>query len=818
MTSAIDRALIYRIFAESMEIDAHLRAAFAQERCRHDPELLREVAALLAAADTDPSLTNLLGGAAAPAIRDLVGKEYGQFRLLELIGSGGMGVVYRAVRTDGVPQNVAVKLLRGGFGADSSARFVSEAKLLARLEHPAIARLIDVGVKEGEAWLALELVRGVPIDEYCDAHALDVRQRVKLLAIIAEAVATAHRSLVVHRDIKPTNVLVDEEGRPKLVDFGIASALSSEGAARDPTVDVRHLFTPHYAAPEQVKGEPVTVVTDVFGLGALGYRVLSGKAPFAPASSPVSYLFSVTQTDPEPPSQVAGGAGVESSRALKLRGDLDAILMKALARDPARRYASAKDLQDDLQRYLDGLPVGARAHSRRYRLGKFVRRHALAVACGTLLLAGLIIGGAVYLVQARDVARARNVAARRGEFLERMLKSADPNTGNKDVTVAELLDSAAKQLAVNSSDDPLGSASIYELLAETDDNLGRSAEGLMASDRALALLREGGGRSADIATSLITRGELLRNAGRYLEAQAPLQEAIRRLRGVRGREDALADGYDQLGMSLANAGSHEREAEAAYRTSIAIYDSVGSAHVGSPMGNLGTLFATEGRYQESILLVRAGLAKLQSVLAPDHPDILSFKNNLAGMLVNDHREAEAEPLFRQVWASRLRILGPDNPYTLFTALSLADDLSEQHRFTEAATIARPAAETLERVAGADHAWTLYGWNVYGVAACANGQGEEGLEALRRTLAGREKRYGAADWRSTSSRLAIGSCLVEVKRYAEAEPMLLQTVKDFEKSRGATFHRTQAGYQSLRDLYLGLGRPEDAKVWGSKILH
>ena len=367
--------------------------------------MLREVAALLAAAESGSGATGTLLGAAEPVLRDLVGKEYGRFRLLELIGSGGMGVVYRAVRTDGVPQAVAVKLLRGGISAQSSARFVSEARLLARLEHPAIARLIDVGVKDGEGWLALELVRGHPIDEYCDAHGLNLRQRVKLLALLAGAVAAAHQSFVVHRDIKPANVLVDEEGRPKLLDFGIASAPSGEGHTRDPTLDVRNLFTPHYAAPEQVKGEPVTVATDVFGLGALGYRLLSGQAPFAGASSPVSYLHAVTREELEPPSRAAGKSGMEPSQAHKLRGDLDAILMKALARERAHRYSSAKDLQDDLHRYLDGMPVSAHAPSLGYRAVKFVRRRALAVALSTVLIAGLIVSGAIYALQARSVPR-----------------------------------------------------------------------------------------------------------------------------------------------------------------------------------------------------------------------------------------------------------------------------------------------------------------------------------------------------------------------------------------------------------------------------
>ena len=817
MTTNVDRGRAYRAFADAMEMEASSRDAFVQARCRNDAELLREVAALLAAAETDSGATDLLlGGAQLPA-RDLTGEEYGRFRLQELIGSGGMGVVYRAVRTDGVPQTVAVKLLRGAISAEGRARFVGEAKLLARLEHPAIARLIDVGVKDGEGWLAVELVRGRPIDEYCDLKHLDLRQRIALLAIIADAVATAHRSLVVHRDIKPTNVLVDEDGHPKLIDFGIASALSGTDVARDPTIDVRRLFTPNYAAPEQVKGEPVTVATDVFGLGALGYRLLTGLAPFAQATSPVSYVLAVTQQDVEAPSRVAAAPDKDPRQSRRLRGDLDAILLKALERDPARRYSSALEFQADLHRYLDGLPVSAHTPSVAYRLAKFVRRRALLVAFSVVLVLGLIVGSVIYGLQASTIAQARNAVARRGEFLEHLLKSADPTIGHKDITVAELLDTAVKQLSVNSGDEPLVTASMYELIAETDSNLGRYAQGLAANDHALSLLRDHGGRSIDLATALGTRGDLLRNSGRYLEAVVPVREAIQRLRGVRGQEEALAEDYDQLGMDFANAGSHEREAETAYRTAINIYRSLSSARVGHPLGSMANLFATEGRYQESESLERESLSKLQSFLPQDHPDILSTQNNLAGMLVNDHRAVEAEPLFRDVLASRLRVLGADHPDTQFTAVSLADDLSEQHRFAEAATLALPAAQMLERLDGPDHAWTLYGWNVYGVAACQSEQGTQGLAALQRTAAGRENKYGPADWRSTSTRMAIGSCLTVLKRYAEAEPILLQAVHDFEKSHGPTFHRTQAGYQSLRDLYVGLGRPDKAAVWAAKIL-
>src|SRR5580698_363225 len=327
------RAEVYRIFSAAMDADEADRERLIREQCRGDAGLAAEVIALVGGAAQDTGAIGLPWDAETATAPDLSGEEYGRFRLQALIGKGGMGVVYRAVRTDGVPQSVAVKLLRGFIHDATSGRFVREAKILARLDHPAIARLIDVGVRNGEGWIALELVRGRPLDEYCDQHDLDTRERVRLLATIADAVATAHRSLVVHRDLKPTNVLVGEDGRPKLIDFGIAFALAGADSGREPTTEIRRHFTVNYAAPEQARGEPVTVATDVFGLGALAYGLLCGRAIFAQASSPLNYLLAVTQQDVTLPSRTAAAAGLGKRRVAELRGDLDAVLMKALDRD-----------------------------------------------------------------------------------------------------------------------------------------------------------------------------------------------------------------------------------------------------------------------------------------------------------------------------------------------------------------------------------------------------------------------------------------------------------------------------------------------------
>ena len=537
MTGGFDRGKAFRLFEQALGLDESVRAEFIHDRCGGDVSLHAELKALLEAATADSGLTGVLFNSTARPIENLIGEQFGRFRLVEFIGEGGMGVVYRAERTDGIKQTVAIKLIGNELARRGQERFRRETQLLARLEHPAIARLIDAGVEAGRAWIALEFVAGRPIDAYCDERQLPLRARVRLLADLAGAVAAAHRMLVVHRDIKPANVLVNGEGVPKLIDFGIAAALQDEAEEHAQTADIGRLFTPHYAAPEQVSGEPITVATDVFGLGALGYRLLTGRTLYPEARGPIDYLLAITQRDVDPPSRAALGSS-DPSAARQLRGDLDAILRKALAREPAERYTSAADLQVDLRRYLDNLPVVARSTSIGVRIGKFARRNSLPVSIATVFAISLISGAIAYALQARQATEAREMTARRGEFLQALLKSADPRGGNRDITVAQLLDGSAREIENLTLREPLVGASMLGLVAETNLGLGRLPEGLAASTREIELLRTHDGGSANLSAALSVRGQLLIKSGRYREAEAPLLEAVSLVEHLRGAKNS----------------------------------------------------------------------------------------------------------------------------------------------------------------------------------------------------------------------------------------------------------------------------------------
>jgi serine/threonine-protein kinase len=820
VTGGGERARAYLLFDAALDLPGGQREAFLVRECAGDPRLRAEVDLLLAIATGDVAVTGALLGAPSTYREDLSGQTYGHFRLTARIGEGGMGVVYRGERTDGVQQSVAVKLLSATVGQAGQARFEREAQLLAQIEHPAVARLVDAGVEQGRAWLAMEFVNGLRIDDYCRTRGLGVGGIVGLLAQLAGAVAAAHRMLVVHNDIKPANVLVTMDGEPKLIDFGISRVLQEAGGVRaegPATLSVGRLFSPGFAAPEQINGGPVTVATDVFGLGALAYRLLTGSTPFAESAEPLDYMLAVAQHDVELPSMAAQRSG-GAAAARELRGDLDAILCKALDREPLRRYASAMDLQGDLLNFLARRPVTARVPTVWYRTGKFLRRNALATSLGGVLVLGLIVSGTLIERQRHRAEQARDVAAQRAEFIENLLASADPGSDKPSVTVAALLDTAARELDRKLGGEPLVEASILGMIARTNDSLGRYPEGLAASDRELAILRAQGAGALELGRALTTRGELLRELGRWSEALPPLQQAVALLRPLQDPAD-LCNAMDTLGLVLARA-NQEKAAEAMYHEEIAI-ESNGDATLRAqrihPMFNLAILLGEWGRFQEGEVYARAALALARETLPADHPDLLNIETAYANMLGMQQQSAAAEPLLREVLAAQTRVLGPGHKATLLTQTGLALNLEAQHRDGEAAAIALPAARALEAMLGADNPYTLSAWHTYGVGACGSQQETPGLAALQRAAAGRRRIYPPGNWTIDNTQLAIGQCLYHLRRYRDAEPVLLAAVSGLEAARGPGFKRTQDGYRTLRDLYTVLGKGDAAASWNSKLL-
>jgi non-specific serine/threonine protein kinase/serine/threonine-protein kinase len=405
------------LFQAALTRAPELRGAFLDEACGGVGELRREVDRLLAAYDAAGGfLSDSFGldsdGADETGAQEAGPRRIGSYQILDTIAHGGMGTVYRAVRDDDAfRKTVAVKLVRSGRQSEYfERRFRQERQILAGFQHPNVATVLDGGTTEdGQPYLVMEYVEGQPITEFCAAQGMGTRERLVLFRTVCGAVQYAHQNLVVHRDIKPANVLVDGRGIPKLLDFGIAKLLAS-GVEPElaPTATVLPMLTPEYASPEQVKGQPVTVASDVYSLGVLLYELLAGRRPYEVQTDSLEAIVqAVCQTEPRAPSE----AVTERSRTTRpagtlpspseLRGDLDTIVLKALRKEPERRYRTAHELSEDLRRHLDGLPVTARADTIGYRASKFVRRHRTAVAAAILLAASLVVGIVTTTWQAR---------------------------------------------------------------------------------------------------------------------------------------------------------------------------------------------------------------------------------------------------------------------------------------------------------------------------------------------------------------------------------------------------------------------------------
>ncbi|HTR37300.1 MAG TPA: protein kinase [Bryobacteraceae bacterium] len=416
------------IFERAVDLDPGGREEFLDGACAGDARLRGEVESLLAAhlqASGDfltGQAIDAMGGLPEPEPSEtLSGRRIGPYRIVEEIGRGGMGTVYRAERDDDqFRQQVAIKVVRGGLPDEfSNQRFKAERQILANLDHANIARLLDGGATEdGRPYVVMEYVQGKPIDAYAEVRQLPLRERLQLFRTVCAAVAYAHQRLVIHRDIKPANILVTGQGEPKLLDFGIAKILDPEQEG-DPTVTLVRLMTPEYASPEQVRGEPVTTATDVYSLGVVLYGLLTGQRPYPAASrTPHEIAEAVLNTEPEKPSAVA-----DPKVRRRFEGDLDNIVLKALRKEPERRYASVEQLSEDIRRHLEGLPVGARPDTLRYRSGKFVRRHKAPVIAAGMAVLALLGGMAATLREAYIAGQERQRAEQRFNDVRRLANS-----------------------------------------------------------------------------------------------------------------------------------------------------------------------------------------------------------------------------------------------------------------------------------------------------------------------------------------------------------------------------------------------------------
>jgi serine/threonine protein kinase len=635
------------ILDTALELPPESWPAYLDTACGRDTPLRAAVEKLLVSAGDTEVTTATSAGAVAWAQPILVERELaapsriGPYVIDHVLGRGGMGSVYLASREgpEFAPR-VALKVMRNGLDQDRVLlrRFTEERQILATLEHPGVARLLEGGVtSDGHPWFAMEYVDGMPLNRYVEAHELTLNEKLGLFLQIVDAVSYAHRNLIVHRDLKPSNILVTADGHIKLLDFGIAKLLSPSVAADAPITRTGFQpFTPEYASPEQVLGEPVTTAADVYALGVVLYELLTGERPLLLArSNPADWARIVREAAPKPPSAV-----VPDGRAL--RGDLDTIVLMALRREPDRRYASVDRLGEDVRRHLDERPVLARADSKLYRTRKFIRRQRVAVAIGTIITLGLITFGLVSRRQNAKLQRETDrTAAQRDQAsavthtLWSLLAELTDSLG-KPLSVADVLDHAEPTIARQYATQPNVRATMQSALGEIYLTNGDQIRAEQLLREAVASQRAYGRDSADLATRLETLGRLLLGLQQYTGAESAGTEA-RAIRAKLTPGEVGEEASKTLGAAFMGTEKYA-EAEQLFRELVALERKQPKSSMGtSALILLGEDLRRQGRNDEASSLFREELARLQAKPEVDSAGLASVYSYLgAAQLMMGH--------------------------------------------------------------------------------------------------------------------------------------------------------------------------------------
>ncbi|MBA8883658.1 serine/threonine-protein kinase [Dokdonella fugitiva] len=795
-TSEASERLAVTLLRAALDLDTPAeRARFLDAHCGDDAALRARVERLLARA-LEAEAEAGPAPAPAPALDDgdaLAGTRLGPFRVLERIGRGGMGVVYRGRREDAdFEQEVALKLVRRGFDFDDvRTRFLRERRILARLDHPNLARFIDGGIApDGRPWFALEFVRGQTVTRWCDAQRLDLHARVRLFLDVCAAVQYAHAQLVVHRDLKPANVLVDGDGRVKLLDFGIARLLDDDAAAST-TLAGGRLLTPEYAAPEQFRGEAAGVATDVYALGVVLHELVAGTLPYAfERGDLVAAERAVRERPAQSPTQSIARDGADAAAARlaarrtnarawrrQVRGDLTRILDKALAKEPARRYASVQALADDLSRWLRGEAVRVSGDRLGYRARKFVARNRVAVALGTLAVASLLAGSAVSLWQARRAGAAaaaarveatRALAAR--DFLASLLGNASPESGGSPrTTVGEVLERARARIRDELGADP-------ELRLEMSTLIGRTYNDLGEFEQGMALLRE---------------------SARQADADATLS--------IEARAAAHVE-YARALMSRSETAEAEAEASAA----IALFEHAPpSATLVVACNVLATAYYLQARFPDALDAQRRAVAIAGQVHGSGSEAEAAARMELSYFLAASTAPGDAVAVAEDALRALERLHpGGDAPVVTRALWALGNALSAADRDAEAVAPLRRARDLVARIYGRDGTKYMRSLQLLGSAELYGGELVAARDTLREAIA--LARANAPDHPLLPIMLCdLASALLRNGEFATALPAAAEALE-----RGRLARRTDVEDKArvLRiQALVGLGRAADAKA-------
>jgi eukaryotic-like serine/threonine-protein kinase len=876
MPSQRDRA--EQLFQAALDVKPAGRGAFLDRECIGNPELRQAVEDLLALdADAGSFLEHpFLESTTADSLNPS-GILIDQYQLLHLIGEGGMGEVWLAEQKQPIRRRVAIKLIKAGMDTrEVVSRFESERQALALMDHPAIAKVFDAGTTpEGRPYFVMEYVAGMPITTYCDRRKLSTRQRLELFISVCEGVQHAHQKAIIHRDLKPSNILVTEvDGKPvpRIIDFGVAKATSQRLSAKTLYTQAGAVIgTLDYISPEQADSGGVDIDTrsDVYSLGVVLYELLSGALPFD--FRKLAYdevLRCLREQDAPTPSTRLRTQDGDSALTAKnrnadlptlvslLQGDPDAITLKALEKDRARRYSTPLELAADIGRYLRNEPVSAHAPSVAYRARKYIRRHRISVALVSLLVLLAVTFAVAQTIQLRRIRQERDRADRVTDFLTDMFKVPAPSEARGNtVTAREILDRSSNEIERGLSQEPAVRSQLMLVMAKTYENLGLFTRAHDLMERVLQDRRRTlGADNAKTLEAMSQMGWVLYREGREIEAERLTRTTIDAQSRVLGPDDpATLESKDHLvwilitqahyaeveklereliaassrklgpenprtlrfmdGLAVAYASqSRFTEAETEYRKLLNLERrNLGADHPSTltTMLHLAKMFLGQGNYEEAEKLYRETLQIQQRILGPDHPDTANTMTTLANTIAFDHRRnAEAESLYRRSLEIELRVSGPDHPYTMAAKEGLANVLSTGRRYPEAETLLREILVQRQRLLGTDHTDTLLSqYNLATVLKHAE-RYPEAEKLIRETLKTQTRVLDTNDPDTLASRSFLADVLFREKKPQEAEVFARSAFNDQLRTLGPLHHDTMETLAILSTALAKSGRYEE----------
>jgi eukaryotic-like serine/threonine-protein kinase len=841
-----------QIFSEALKLEGSEQNAYIENMCGDDQQLLEEAKSLIRAYNSPGPLDRSLNEVKVSALTDYQseekrGKKAGSYKIVGELGHGGMGSVYLAERADGqFDQRVALKLLRTGFTTENQTRrFLAERQILASLNHKNIARLLDGGVTDdGQPFYVMEYIDGQPIDRYCDEKKLTISRRLELFLEVCKAIQYAHQKLIVHRDLKPSNILVEDDGSVKLLDFGIAKALNSDElmTGRMPLTKTGLLpLTPAYASPEQVRGENIATASDIYQLGVVLYELLTGSRPYevtgrSPSeveqiicrqqptrpSTAITKLPSVAEEEETTPVQISSARQTQPEQLQKqLRGDLDTIVLKALRKEPERRYESAEKLASDIHNYLSGKPVSAHPDSLMYRGKKFITRHKAGVLSGAAIVL-LLVGYAVTITwhsqqtqTALELAEQEAVkAAQVTDFLMDMFEASDPNQfPGTTVTAGDLLERGVQQ-AEQLENQPEIQAQMMDLTGRIYMNLGQYDLAGSLLERGLELRQEiFEPNHAGISESLHNLGVLKWNRGRYETAEEYLRESLQMKRQIYHTDnESIATTMSALAIVLKELRNFD-QAEPLYREALAInLDLFGEVHedVAYSLNNLGNFLESTGEFQKAEEHYLKSLNIYRELYGNDHPQVAGRLNNLGGLQINKGDLREAMKFHEEALKIRQSVFDEMHPDIAESYYNLGIVHMDLEHYEQAEQHLQKALTIRQTVLDSLHPNTSQTLNVLGILNQRTDNFEAATEYFTKALEIQKSQLGEKHSEVGIQLNNIGLLLVRQERFSEAMETL-ERAREIMNHNFEYDHPLQTyPFLGMANVYMRTGRPVQAE--------